>query len=56
MRFKPLRASSESGMFSSMVQLRAGVDLGPVVHLGAVDLMVLSGLIRYTEGPLASLL
>ena len=53
MRFKPLRASSESGMFSVMVKLAAGVELAPLVHLGATDMMILSGRMRYTQEPLA---
>ena len=50
---KPLRASSESGMFSVLMRLRAGTVLHGLVHLGAMDLMVLSGNMRYGEGPLA---
>jgi quercetin dioxygenase-like cupin family protein len=53
MAFKPLRASNESGMFSSVVKFAAGADLGSMVHLGAADLMVLSGRMRYTQEPLA---
>ena len=37
MRFKPLRASGESGMISAVVGLDAGAEMAPSVHLGAVD-------------------
>ena len=56
MSFKPLRASSESGVFSALVRLRQGIDLGTIVHLGAMDLMVLSGRMRYTQASLAATL
>lgn len=54
--FKPLRASSESGMFSLVLRLEAGATLGPLVHLGAMDMIVLSGAMQYAEGPLATAL
>ena len=53
-RIKPLRASRESGVFSAIVGLDAGVTLRPAVHLGATDLFVLSGRMRYTQEPLAA--
>ena len=56
MSIKPLRASSESGMFSVIVQLRAGTTLSGLVHLGAMDMMMLSGSMTYGSGPLASTL
>ena len=56
MSIKPLRASSESGMFSIIVQLRAGTTLSGLVHLGAMDMMMLSGSMTYGSGPLASTL
>ena len=56
MSIKPLRASSESGMFSVIVQLRAGTTLSGLVHLGAMDTMMLSGSMTYGSGPLASTL
>ena len=43
LRFKPLRASGETGMISAMVGLAAGTELAPAVHLGAADLLVLAG-------------
>ncbi len=49
---KPLRASAESGMFSVIVRLTAGTELSGLVHLGAMDLFMLSGRIRYPEAPL----
>ena len=56
MSIKPLRASSESGMYSIIVQLRAGTTLTGLVHLGAMDMMMLSGSLTYGDGPLASTL
>ncbi len=53
LELKPLRASSESGMFSAIARVRRGTRLGALVHLGAMDLMVLSGALTYAEGPLA---
>lgn len=53
---KPLRASSESGMFSVIARISAGTRVAGLVHLGAMDLLVLSGALRYDEGPLASTL
>ena len=56
LRFKPLRASGETGMISAVVVLDAGTTLAPMVHLGAADLLVLSGRTRYTQEPLVSTL
>lgn len=53
-RIKPLRASNESGVFSMILGLDAGVALRMTVHLGAADLFVLSGRMRYTQEPLAA--
>lgn len=54
LRFKPLRASGETGVISAVVGLDAGTSLAPLVHLGATDLLVLSGRMRYTREPLAA--
>ena len=54
LRFKPLRASGETGMISAMVGLAAGTELAPAVHLGAADLLVLAGRMHYTQEPLAA--
>ena len=56
MAIKPLRASSESGMFSVLVRLEAGADIHGMVHLGAMDMIVLSGSISYADAPLTSTL
>jgi len=56
MSLKPLRASNESGMFSVIVRLAEGTQLPQLVHLGAMDMMVLSGTMSYPEGPMAGLL
>ena len=47
---KPLRASTESGMFSVVVKLEAGAGLPASTPLGGMDLFVLSGEVRYEEG------
>ena len=54
MRFKPLRASRESGWFSMIVQVEAGTELVPMVYLGGTDMMILSGRLTYTQGDLAA--
>ena len=46
---KPLRASYESGMFSTVARLAQGSKLNGLVHLGAMDLMVLSGHMTYAD-------
>ena len=51
-RFKPLRSSRESGMFSAIVQIRAGVTTTDLLHLGAMDLLILSGSLNYPFEPL----
>ncbi|MGI9329056.1 MAG: cupin domain-containing protein [Pseudomonadales bacterium] len=52
--FKPLRASSESGMFSTIVRMSAGAELTGLIYLGAMDMILLSGGLTYPEGPLSS--
>lgn len=52
LQFKPLRASSESGMFSTIVRLEKGTELSGLIYLGAMDLMLLSGAMAYPQGPL----
>jgi quercetin dioxygenase-like cupin family protein len=54
--FKPLRASLETGTFSAVVRLARGSKLAGLVHLGAMDMFVLSGRLTYPEGPLAGTL
>jgi quercetin dioxygenase-like cupin family protein len=53
---KPLRASNESGMFTVIARMGSGTQLAPLVHLGAMDLLVLSGAMTYPAGPLAGTL
>jgi len=53
MSIKPLRASSESGMFSVVIRLESGTSLSRLAFLGAMDMMMLSGELRY-EGDLLS--
>jgi len=50
---KPLRASLESGMFSLVVKVAAGTRLTNLVHLGAMDMLVLSGSMTYSGVPLS---
>ena len=52
-QFKPLRASRESGMFSAIVKLNQGVSTTNLLHLGAMDLLILSGELSFIDGPLA---
>lgn len=54
LQFKPLRASRESGMFSAIVRIGAGVTTRDMLHLGAMDLLILSGSLTYPDGPLSS--
>ncbi len=54
LQIKPLRASAESGMFSAVMRMEAGAGVCPLVFLGAMDLMVLSGRMRIMDGPLAT--
>ena len=54
MRYKPLRASRESGWFSMIVQVEAGTELPTTVFLGGTDMMILSGRMTYTKGELAA--
>ncbi len=51
--FKPLRASTETGMFTVVARIAKGTTLAPLVHLGAMDFFVLSGAMRYSSGPMA---
>ena len=53
---KPLRASSESGMFSAVIQVKGGTTLKNLVYLGAMDMIVLSGTLSYPNGPMAGTL
>jgi quercetin dioxygenase-like cupin family protein len=56
MSIKPLRASNESGMFSLVARMEKGTQLPELVHLGAMDMIVLSGKMTYPEGPMAGTL
>lgn len=56
MSIKPLRASSESGMFTVIARMEQGTELAALVHLGAMDLLVLSGAMTYPEGLFAGTL
>ena len=56
MHLKPLRASTESGMFSAAVKFEAGAGLHSATPLGGMDLLVLSGEVRYEEDGVESTL
>ncbi|TDJ38687.1 MAG: hypothetical protein E2O54_12550 [Gammaproteobacteria bacterium] len=56
MSIKPLRASSETAMFSVVVRLAAGTEVKGFVYLGAMDMMMLSGKLTYPDGPMAGTL
>ncbi len=56
MSIKPMRASSESGMFSVIARVAAGAQLNGLVYLGAMDMIVLSGSMTYPEGPMSGTL
>ena len=54
--FKPLRASTESSMFSLVIKIDQGTELAGLIYLGAMDMIVLSGALSYPEGPMAGTL
>ena len=47
---KPLRASTESGMWSAVLKIDGGAALPTSICLGGMDVFILSGEIRYQEG------
>ncbi|MFT7651086.1 MAG: hypothetical protein ACI9ON_001863 [Limisphaerales bacterium] len=51
MSIKPLRASTESSMFSLIIKLESGTHLTNLLSLGAMDLMVLSGDVTFSDSP-----
>ena len=53
MSIKPLRASTESSMFTIVVKIDEGAELAGMIYLGAMDMIVLSGTMTYPEGPMA---
>ena len=46
---KPVRASSESGMFSLIFKLDGGSTFPTSIYLGGMDLLVLSGQLNYEQ-------
>ena len=56
MHLKPLRASTESGVFSAVVKLEAGAAMPAAVALGGMDMLVLSGAVQYAEDGATSVL
>ena len=53
---KPVRASSESGMFSLIFKLDKGSCFPSSVYLGGMDLLVLSGQLTYNQDDQESVL
>ena len=53
---KPVRASSETGMFSLIFKLDKGASFPSSIYLGGMDLMVLSGQLTYTQDKKDSIL
>ena len=53
---KPVRASSESGMFSLIFKLNKGSCFPSSVYLGGMDLLVLSGQLTYNQDEQESVL
>ena len=53
---KPMRASTESSMFSVIVKIAGGSEISNLIYLGAMDMMVLSGNLTYPDGPMAGTL
>ena len=51
---KPLRASAETGAFSTIIRIKANTSISNLILLGAMDMMVLSGSLVFPEGPLAA--
>ncbi len=51
---KPLRSSSESGFFSLICRLPAGVDAHNLVLLGGMDLTLLSGRLQLAGGEISA--
>ena len=56
MSIKPLRASTETSMFTVVVRLEAGTELSGLIYLGSMDMIVLSGSMTSPEGPMTGTL
>jgi quercetin dioxygenase-like cupin family protein len=53
MSYKPMRVSPETSMFSLIIRLKKGTVQPSMIHLGAMDFMILSGKMTFPDGPLA---
>ncbi|ANU08439.1 cupin domain-containing protein [Paraurantiacibacter namhicola] len=53
---KPLRTSTESSFFTTMVRIAAGAELPDAVYLGGMDMWVLSGRLTYQQDSEISIL
>lgn len=49
---KPLRVSNETGAFTVLLKLLKGTRQPDLVHLGPSDTFVLSGRLKYAQGPI----
>mgnify|MGYP006079099141 CR=1 FL=1 len=56
MFIKPVRASSESGIFSLIYKLEAGTSMPSAVYLGGMDMLILSGKAEYDQDGTKSIL
>ena len=56
MSIKTMRASGETGAFSVIIKLDSGTTMPAAVYLSGMDMLLLSGSIRYTQGDQVSLL
>lgn len=54
--FKPMRASTESGMFSIIIKIAAGAALPPATYFNGLDILLLSGDVAYTADGKTSVL
>lgn len=50
---KPLRVSSETGHFTLLMKMEKGATLPTLVHLGSSDTFVISGKLKYPNGPMS---
>lgn len=56
MSIKTMRASGETGAFSVIIKLDSGATMPAAVYLSGMDMLLLSGSIRYSQGDQVSLI
>lgn len=49
---KPLRVSSETGAFTVLIKMVKGTKQPTLVHLGSADNFIISGKLKYSNGPM----